>query len=136
LIYYLLEIPRELEINFNNNVESIEKIQAITSRTKEIVNKIDSSNNLEMNEIEIFARDSIRKVSNHESYYEFNNDQNINQNSDKGNNYIARINNESVRNEENHKMVQSPTNNNRNSLLHSNLNMELGKLSPLFIFIF
>lgn len=128
----LLEIPRDLEKNFTNNVEPIDKNEAKTVRTKEFVNKIDS-NNFEINCKEIIIRDSIRKLSNHESYYEFNNNLEINQIPDKRNNQIPRINNEYIRNELNHQMVQIPFNNiGSTAMLHSNLKLESGKFIPLF----
>jgi hypothetical protein len=99
--------------------------------TKEFLNKMDS-NNFEMNGNEIIPRNSIKKTSNQESYYEFKNNLDADKNPDKGIYQIPKINNEYIRNEANHQTVQSPKNN-ISSLPHSNLNLGLGTNLIYFI---
>lgn len=126
-------MPKDLEIDFNNNVDPIDRNEAVTVRTKEFLNKMDS-NKFEMNGNELILRDSLRKVSTHESYYEFNNNLKIKKNSDNRDDQIPKTNNEFIRSEENHQNVQTPKHN-RTSMLHINLNLELGNDYNSFILI-
>lgn len=106
--------------NFNNNIDGIEKNEAYTVRTGgDIMNKIDS-NKFEMNGNELIPKNNFRRVSNCESYYEFNNNLNLNNlDQNNKNEKIPKIYNEYIKNEINHQT--SPKNNYNSNIRMSTL---------------